>query len=253
MMFDDLLSQSQLSRKGQTLDNSGIDSEGSCFDLQWYKSFPHPISYQINSMGFRDRDHGSLEGKVFAIGDSFTMGIGQPYEHTWPVMLENLLGEEIVKLAGDGVSNDWIQRVLDKVIEMRPKAVFVMLTFVHRELIKNSEGIKHLHYDEDASFYHPEWNEKMLDKTKEYLEKMRSSATRLKIPVFFTAVPEFDMVKRSPEVRGSLIQYPRLATNVQLTTLKRLNDLARDGFHFGKRSCEDIAKNLYTKYKEEMR
>ena len=252
-MFDDLLTQNQLSRKGQFFNNSGIDSEESCFDLEWYRSFQDPVSYQINSMGFRDRDHDSLENKMFAIGDSFTMGIGQPYEHTWPVMLGNLLGEDIVKLAGDGVSNQWIQEVFDRIIELRPKAVFVMLTFVHRELVRSKEGIKHLHYDEDASYYHPQWNEKMLEKTKQHLDEMRSSAARSRIPVFFTAVPEFDMIKRSSETRESLIKYPRLTTGAQLTVLKRLNDLARDGFHFGKRSCEDIAKNLHMKYKEEKR
>ena len=44
------------SRAGVTEYNSGIDSFKECRDKAHYLEYPHQISYQFNSRGFRDRE-----------------------------------------------------------------------------------------------------------------------------------------------------------------------------------------------------
>jgi hypothetical protein len=200
-------------------------------------------------MGFRDRDHKSLHGKIFAIGDSFTMGIGQPYEHTWPSILEDMMKETVVKLAADGAGNDWMREVFNRITDLKPKAVFVMLSFLHREMIYDGGSLIHLHYDE-REIDQPGWSKKMLQRTMENLDSMNSLAVEHGFPVFFTAVPEFDCVQRSEELREKMIHYPRLNSVAPSRVFQRFDDLARDGFHFGKKTCENIAKNLYSNYRE---
>jgi hypothetical protein len=249
-MFDDLLSHSQLSRKESIFFNTGIDCEEKCFDVDWYKSYKHNISYKINDMAFRDQYHESLKEKIFVIGDSFTMGIGQPYEHTWPYLLEKMLDEPIVKLSADGASNDWIRMVFDRIISLDPKAIFVMLSFLNRKISYDNGTVIHLHYDEEI-FSRPNWAEKMQQKTIDNLDSMIHTSRKYHIPSFFTAVPDFDCIQRSISIRKGLICYPRLnLVNQNFNALKKIDDLARDGFHFGKKTCEEIAKNLYSNYRE---
>lgn len=254
MMFDDLLPLNQRSSKNKTLREIGIDCRKDCFDLKWFDSYPSTITYEINSLGFRDQEHSDLRKKVFAIGDSFTVGLGQPYEETWAVMLQNMIGEPIVKLSSNGASNDWMHAIFDRACDLEPKAIFVMLSYVHRQLIKGKDGsIEHLHVDEADAFDDEQWAEKMSERTRSHIDSMIQIAADAGFPVFFTAVPAFDYVHLSSDIRKELVQYNRLQRNTRTDVLKKANDLARDGLHFGKKTCEEIAKNLYIRYREEDR
>lgn len=251
-MFDDLLSKEQRNRKGKTFDKLGMDSENRCLDLDWYKSCTDSISYKINKMGFRDIDHKSLKEKVFVIGDSFTMGIGQPYEQTWPCLLEELLDQSVVKLSADGASNDWIRAVFDRVSFLQPRAVFVMLSFNHREMVRLSDRVDHLQYDEKM-LHDPLRIEQITLRTKANFDHMVRIAQETNFTVIFTAVPEFDLLKRDLQLREEIVSYQRFLSKAPLSVFKKFNDLSRDGYHFGKKTCKEIAKNLYIRYREEGR
>lgn len=247
MNFDHLLDYDQLLNKGKTIKNIGLDSEDQCFNIEWYKSYPKKISYKFNDLGFRDINHESLDNKFFAIGDSFTVGLGQPYQETWPVVLETLLNEPVVKLATNGASNDWIQLVFTKILNCNPTGVFIMLSFIHRELVLGKTSIQHLHYNNEHIFDN-NWANKLSERTTSHMLNIQNLASRRNIPVFFSAVPEFDVIKRSSDIRNQLIPYDRLIKNPSYDFLKKFNDLGRDYIHFGSKSSNEIALNFYNAY-----
>ncbi|MCP4125063.1 MAG: SGNH/GDSL hydrolase family protein [Bacteroidetes bacterium] len=49
--------------------------------------------YETNEFGHREKDIDTLEegGRILVFGDSFTEGVGAPYDSTWPRFLENYL------------------------------------------------------------------------------------------------------------------------------------------------------------------
>lgn len=58
--------------------------------------FSYP--YSINSLGFREREVSATKPdstvRIIVTGDSFTEGVGAPYDSTWPRLLEKYLIEE---------------------------------------------------------------------------------------------------------------------------------------------------------------
>lgn len=250
-MFDDLLSIKHYERRGKTLSNFGMDSESECFDIDWYKSFSKDISYVINQNGFRDVEHNNFQNQFFAIGDSFTFGLGQPYTETWPVQLESLLSSPIIKLACDGVSNDWIRVVFNRIIEFNPQAIFIMLSFAHREFRINNGFIEHLHFNEE-DIKNLTWAENMIERTRKNLIEISDTCKRLNVPVFFTAIPQFDSISYSEEIRNMLIPYHRLFSSAPIKIYQKFSDLARDGFHFGEKTSKEVAANFYKSYKQKV-
>ena len=74
--------------------NSGMDTLEECQDKDHYLSYTKDISYRYNSRGFRDHEWPEdLSDVVWCVGDSFTVGIGQPFEETWPQLLGKKLGK----------------------------------------------------------------------------------------------------------------------------------------------------------------
>jgi len=108
-------------RINQQCNYSGIDSK--------HNNYPHPITYQYNNRGFRDDPWpDDLTDKIWCFGDSFTVGIGCPREHTWPYLLDNT-----VNVSLDGASNYWIARKAIKVLEeICPKTIVIQWSFIWR-------------------------------------------------------------------------------------------------------------------------
>lgn len=126
------------SRTNQRWKYSGMDSLDQCLDKQHFKNYPYQIEYVFNSRGFRDTEWPAsfteLQEAVWCIGDSFTVGIGQPLEHTWPNVLAKRLNKRIINISMDGASNDWIlRRTFDIVRCINPKTIIVMWSYVHRQ------------------------------------------------------------------------------------------------------------------------
>ena len=138
MKFSKILQDLVLSsRINQCWDTSGLDSYEQCLDQQWYKSYPHQISYQYNSRGFRDSEWPSaiddLQNSIWCIGDSFTVGLGSPIEHTWPYLLQKNTGKRTINISMDGASNDWIAgRVLEINKEICPNIIVTQWSYLHR-------------------------------------------------------------------------------------------------------------------------
>ena len=140
MILPDLILQSRINQRWQY---SGIDSLEHCLNREHFQSYPYPIEYSYNSRGFRDKEWPTslkgLQEAVWCIGDSFTVGIGQPFEHTWPTVLAKKLNTRTVNVSMDGASNDWIcRRVFDIAYTINPKAIVVMWSYVQRREDSNN-------------------------------------------------------------------------------------------------------------------
>jgi hypothetical protein len=113
---------------------SGLDHLATCLDRNHFNNYPYPVSYLYNSRGFRDSEWPeNLSESIWCVGDSFTSGIGQPYEHIWPQVLENKLKVRTINVSMDGGSNPWMTRKIVKIAEVvKPKTIIVQWSYAHR-------------------------------------------------------------------------------------------------------------------------
>jgi hypothetical protein len=134
MILPDLVFKSLANQKWQY---SGMDSIEHCNDQTHFKTYPHEISYIYNSRGFRDAEWpltmSDLQKAIWCIGDSFTVGVGQPFEHIWPTVLSQRTKRRTINIGMDGASNDWIyRRALDIMRCIAPTDMVVMWSYTHR-------------------------------------------------------------------------------------------------------------------------
>lgn len=111
---------------------SGLDSP---LRAQQLGHYPHIVEYNFNSRGFRDREWPCTIAKdtIWCFGDSFTVGLGSPIEHTWHWQLEQLSGKPAITVAMDGASNDWIAKKIHQCQEeIGPMSIVVQWSYLHR-------------------------------------------------------------------------------------------------------------------------
>jgi hypothetical protein len=116
---------------------SGIDCLTRCLDKKHFQNFPWPVSYQYNDRGYRDKPWpdivNDLENSVWCFGDSFTVGIGSPRQHTWTYILSERIQKRTINVSMDGASNNWISRkIAELVSEIVPKHIVVHWSYIHR-------------------------------------------------------------------------------------------------------------------------
>lgn len=110
------------------------DTLKNCFDKNHFKNFPYNVSYNYNSRGFRDSEWPNaideLQNAIWCLGDSFTVGIGSPLEHTWVNILQKKTGIRCINVSMNGASNDWIYRKTCKILEdIKPKIIVIHWSF----------------------------------------------------------------------------------------------------------------------------
>lgn len=116
---------------------SGLDSPNSCLNAKYFASYPHEVSYKFNGRGFRDdewpTDMNELKTATWCIGDSFTVGLGSPYKHIWPQVLQDKTGIRTINVSLDGASNQFIARKAIELIQtIEPKNLVIMWSYYHR-------------------------------------------------------------------------------------------------------------------------
>lgn len=132
----------------QRLLYTGIDSATYCIDLAHFNEYPFTVSYEYNSRGFRDREWpgniDDLANAVWCLGDSFTVGLGVPWAHTWPQQLERTSPVVTINVSMDGASNDWLARTAIKIFEaIGPVRMAIMWSFLHRRELQDSRSHWH--------------------------------------------------------------------------------------------------------------
>lgn len=99
-----------------------------------FLSYPYQIDYSYNSRGFRDYEWpADLKSAIWCFGDSFTAGIGVPFDHTWPQVLAKHCSRRTINISMDGASNDWIARKVLRVLnDVSPTTVVIQWSYIHR-------------------------------------------------------------------------------------------------------------------------
>lgn len=226
--FKYILPKAYQARANNTLDSIGFDSLEKCVDKKLWLSHL-PITYNFNSLGYRDSDWNTTD--YWVIGDSFSMGLGQPYEETWPRLLELKLNVKINKVCCNGAGNDWIDTAYQLVKQRNPKKVFVMWSFVYRQMSKDSDILLLSGYEK-------------LTKIKNFSLVEKHIAERWQLifnkyaqeDILFSFVPDWNQLLdiRNAELDSRAVKY-------------QIMDRARDGFHFGPKTSDLIAENFIKK------
>ena len=125
------------SRINQCWQHSGMDCLEHCFNKKHFKNYPYSITYQYNSRGFRDSEWPTstdeLQNSVWCVGDSFTVGLGSPREHTWTHLLQQIHGSRTINVSMDGASNNWIARKSIAILqEINPKQLIIQWSYIAR-------------------------------------------------------------------------------------------------------------------------
>lgn len=125
------------SRQNKTWTESGLDSFDECRDREHFKNYPHQIIYNYNSRGFRDAEWPDamqeLQNSVWCFGDSFTVGVGSPLEHTWVNIFQNRIRQRCLNISLDGASNKWIARkVIETLKTINPKLIIIHWSYPTR-------------------------------------------------------------------------------------------------------------------------
>lgn len=125
------------SRVNQHWQYSGMDSIEECLDKKHFQEYPYNVDYKYNSRGLRDQEWPEsieeLKQAIWCIGDSFTVGLGAPLEHTWPWLLQQHTGMRTINLSMDGASNNWISRkIVDILQKINPQHIVVHWSYITR-------------------------------------------------------------------------------------------------------------------------
>jgi hypothetical protein len=113
------------------------DSPELCPNLEHFWAYPHAIDYKFNSRGFRDNEWpdsvNELQQAIWCVGDSATVGVANPVEHTWVNLLSQRTGRRTINVSMTGASNTWIaRRAVEILQQIQPGHVVVQWSFFSR-------------------------------------------------------------------------------------------------------------------------
>ena len=205
--------------------NSGMDTLEKCRDKDHYLSYTKDISYRYNSRGFRDHEWPEdLSDVVWCVGDSFTVGIGQPFEETWPQLLGKKLGKTCLNIGEDRCANDTMALRIQEICKLHsPKLVVVMWSYFARRRV-NGENVHH-----DRNHFGVDKDMANFSKNFKIVNELPTNIINLIIPLAFE---DTEMLNENhPELR----------------ILKQL-DYSRDHHHFDVKTgvgvCQLIIKKI---------
>ncbi len=219
-------------RAGKRIDRTGLDTHELCIDKRHFENYKKKINYEYNSRGFRDVEWPvDFSDSICCIGDSYTEGLGQPFEETWPQLLQEKTGKTCINLGVNGASAESMRMRAESAVKThKANNVVIMWSFVHRRRING----KDMHYDDRG-------REGFNDKAdlENFLHNF-DLANKLEAKIVNTVVPNAFWNERMEYVVDK-------KTNNALIKFKQL-DFARDGYHFDILTCQNItelvAKNL---------
>jgi len=205
-------------------DTLGMDSLEFCARKQHYKSYG-PVNYSFNELGYR-MDTQYPSDAILAIGDSFTLGVGVNVEDTWPAQLSKILNYPVLNFSLNGASNDWIARRSAELLNFfNPKLIIVHYTYSHRRERPNVDWLDH-ERTECEPIYTDEEN---LANWQKNFDKIST----LGVPVVHSFITDWHQTP---------IDYAALGKNIILP--QPIDDLARDGFHYGPTTHQKIAEKI---------
>jgi hypothetical protein len=263
----------------------GLDSIEKCLDKNHYNSYPYEINYQFNSRGFRDSEWPDsitdLKDAIWCFGDSFTLGLGSPINHTWPFILQSITGRKCINISMNGASNEWICRRAIEVIEtIAPRDIVIHWSFLWRgesddaskEDVDRKIYVKYLDNMEMVTNFInqvacvvneavatnvvfstvPDFSPVRLDEIKNKWSKFRGSSWPQTLPM---TQQEFDDISEDVKnefAKLDLLKDLELLVKLYDTISNSANwvpefsniDFARDGYHYDKLTSSYFASQI---------
>lgn len=205
----------------------GLDSQEHCLDSAYFRSYPDDVEYRFNEIGYRTKSVNEFRGnEILAIGDSFTLGLGVPLQHTWPCRLEQLLNYPVLNFSLNGASNDWLARKTQQLLQwFQPRAIVVHYTFSHRRERPCPDW-----HDDERTECEPFYTE------QENLENWNRAFC------YFSSLPWPVVHSFIPNWHTTSIDHSLLNNNVLPPTQQI--DFARDRFHYGVKTNQQLAESI---------
>ena len=214
-------------------------NQDACFDPAHYSRYPWPVVYQYNSRGYRDQEWPEdLHNAIWCFGDSFTVGIGSPWAHTWCYCLQYLAKQRTINISLNGASNNWIARKVQELLaEVIPPVIVVQWSYIHRrESDVNDIGdeFRVIHHEQYASTLND------VDNFVSCVEQVESAAARHSVTVIHSFIPDF------VDPAGWESISPRLI-GLNHRTVPRFDklDLARDAHHYDVITATYVAEQAH--------
>lgn len=112
----------------------GIDSPQHATSISHFNEYKKLVVYRYNSLGYRDDEWPEdITNQIWSIGDSFTLGLGQPINEIWPNLVQDKLQRRVINVSMNGASNDWIARRIEYILaNFNPCAILVQWSYLHR-------------------------------------------------------------------------------------------------------------------------
>lgn len=224
-------------RQNQTWEYSGIDSREHCVNLEHFLQYPWPINYCYNSRGFRDDEWPNtledLQQAVWCIGDSFTVGIGVPFEHTWFRILQKHTGLRCINISLDGASNDWIARRGVQILqEIQPRYMILHWSYVERREKPTGE------HDEDRRDQQVKYSE------KENVANMHHNISTVETHkaetlLIHSVIPRFSEYQSTRD-----LVFRHHVDPARTVPYFDVQDWARDHHHYDKQTAEHFVQQL---------
>jgi len=150
MLINDLKTFERYSNR--KLKFTDLDDINYCKNKFWFKTYQYQdFDYQFNSWGFRGPEYDQYIGTPvnICLGDSFTLNMGGPIEHSWPSLLQKKYAIPCLNLGLNGAGNDTIRLVYDRACKLFDvQNTFVVYTFINRRL-ENKRFRSDLHEHQD--------------------------------------------------------------------------------------------------------
>ena len=137
---------------------SGLDHPDQSYRTteDWHAYPVQDFDYQFNSWGFRGPEYEQHIGKPvnICLGDSFTVNLGGPIEHSWCSQLTEHFDIPTLNLGMDGAGNDAIRLVYDRACDLFDvQNTFVMYSYLHRRLVDNEFTQQGYSNSENCEFF----------------------------------------------------------------------------------------------------
>lgn len=255
------------------LDYSGIDSIEQCRDPRHFKNYPGSVNYVYNSRGFRDTEWpAELDDAVWCIGDSFTVGLGTKFEHTWCQQLQQITGRRTINVSMDGASNAWIARQACAVLqEIKPRHLICHWSFSHRreaplqqilmpiwkeyyQAIKDpawpaADSLDQLpQHIQQAIAQDPRSDSWYSDFDIDYLRRLHYADTTVEQDLQYTldCIAAVDAVASNKVIHSFIPNWHTVPVSMDPAWLAPVSmiDLARDGLHYGPFTAAVFANNV---------
>jgi hypothetical protein len=219
---------------------TGVDSIEYCQSKTYFREYPYEISYKYNSRGFRDDEWpDNLEDCIWCFGDSYTVGIGQSYNHIWPKVLQSRTGRRTICVSMNGASNNWISRkIVELVNTIQPETIVVQWSFINRRERELAAG--ETDTDENRRIWYNKFADYIEDiqNTLDCITRSSEACDSAGVKLIHSFIPEFLFSKDN-----NLFFQHFANLNKHWVPLSRL-DQARDGKHYDVKTATAFVENL---------